>query len=101
VAQLCPSPFEGKELIPRRNHRLELSILALGHIYRSRGYRYGDPVVLDNPLLDEVARVFFLDPICCRELLNLAARLTKAIRLSDTFAGPSVTLMEPYTVESI
>ena len=78
-----------------------LALLALDDVYRSRGYRYGDPVILDEPMLDEVARVFFLDPICCRKLLDLAARLTKVIKLSDTFAGTSVTLMAPYTIERI
>ena len=103
VARLQPSPFssEGKTLMPRQSHRFELSALALDHVYRSRGYRYGDPVILDEPMLDEVARVFFLNPICCRELLDLAARLTKAIKLSDTFAGTSVALMAPYTIERI
>jgi hypothetical protein len=103
LTQLCPSPFssDGKELRPRQSHRFELSVLALDHVYRSRNYRYGDPVILDDVILDKVACVFFLDPICCRELLSLAARLTKVVRLADTFAGPSVTLMEPYTIESI
>lgn len=103
VAQLQPCPFdsEGRKLISRQSHRFELSALALDDAYRSRAYRYGDPVILDESLLDETARVFFLDPICCRELLDLAARLTKVIKLSDTFAGTSITLVAPYTIESI
>jgi hypothetical protein len=103
VRTLSPPPFnEIGETLQRRtvsNH--EITLLALDDVYRSRGYRYGDPVILDDSLLDKVARVFFLDPTCCRELLDLAARLTKAIKLSDTFAGTSVTLMAPYTIESI
>jgi hypothetical protein len=103
LAQLQPSPFasEGRALIPRHSHRFELAALALDHVYRSRGYRYGDPVILDEPLLDEVARVFLLDPVCCRELIDLAARLTKAIKLSDTFTGTSVTLLAPYGIERL
>ena len=103
LAQLQPSPFasEGRALIPRRSHRFELAALALDHVYRSRGYRYGDPVILDEPLLDELARVFLLDPICCRELIDLAARLAKAIKLSDTFTGTSVTLWAPYGIERL
>jgi len=103
VAQLQPSPFasEGRALIPRHSHRFELALLALNHVYRSREYRYGDPVILDESLLDELACVFFLDPICCRELIDLAARLTKAIKLSDTFTGTSVTLLAPYGIERI
>jgi hypothetical protein len=103
LVQLQPSPFaaEGSALIPRHSHRFELAALALDHVYRSRGYRYGDPVILDEPLLDKVARVFLLDPICCRELIDLAARLTKAIKLSDTFTGTSVTLLAPYGIERL
>jgi len=101
VTQLQPSPFDEKALMPRHSHRFELTVLALDHVYRSRGYRYGDPVILDELLLDEIARVSFLDPICCRELIDLAARLTKAVKLSDTFTGTSVTLLGPYGVESL
>jgi hypothetical protein len=103
VTRLQPSPLSSdmKTLVPRQSRRFELSALALDHVYRSRHYRYGDPVVLDEALLDEIARVFFLDPTCCRELLDLAARVTKTVKLSDTFAGTSVTLVAPYTIESI
>lgn len=103
LTQLQPSPFasEGRELILRHSHRFELAMLALDYVYRSRGYRYGDPVILDEPLLDEMARVFFLDPVCCRELIDLAARLTKAIKLSDTFTGTSVTLLTLYGIERL
>jgi len=79
----------------------EVALLALDDTYRSRGYRYGDPVILDDALLDEVARVFLLDPICCRELIDLAARVTKVIELSDTLAGTSVALLAPYDIERI
>jgi len=103
VGTLSPSPFSETEgtLQERIVSNHALALLALDDVYRSRGYRYGDPVILDEPMLDEVARVFFLDPICCRKLLDLAARLTKVIKLSDTFAGTSVTLMAPYTIERI
>ena len=103
VAQLRPSPLasEGRALIPRWTDRFDLAGLALDHVYRSRGYRYQDPVILDDQLLDEVSRVFFLDPACCRELIDLATRLTKAIKLSDTFSGTSVTLLAPYGIERI
>lgn len=106
IAALVPPPFaasvpEERALLPRVCDHYELSLLALDHVYRLRGYRYGDPVILDDALLDEIARVFFLDPICCRRLIDIAARLTHVIRLADTFAGTSITLMEPYTVERI
>jgi len=103
VRGLEPSPFpdDDNTLKPRVVSRCELALLALDDTYRARRYRYGDPVILDGQLLDEVSRVFFLDLACCRELIDLAARLTKAIRLSDTFAGTSVTLLAPYGIERI
>jgi hypothetical protein len=102
VRALHPPPFSEEGTLQKRTvTQPELVLLAVDDLYRSRDYRYGDPVILDDAVLDEVARVFFLDPICCRELLSLAARLTKVIRLADTFAGPSITLMESYTIENI
>jgi hypothetical protein len=103
VARLQPSLFspKGRNLVLRKIDRFEVVLLALDDLYRHQGYRYGDPVIIDQEMLDELARVFFLDPICCRELLDLAAAVTKAVKLSDTFAGTSVTLVKPYTIESI
>jgi hypothetical protein len=103
IAQLTPSVIadESNSIIPRDSTRYELVALALDDLYRHRHYRYGDPVVIDEVLLDEISRVFFLDPVCCRELLDLAARLISDIKLADTFAGTSVTLMAPYTIERI
>ena len=103
LAQLHPSPFdeEGRSIVPRHSTRFEIALLALNEVYRARGYRQGDPVILDDSLLDEICGVFFLDPICCRELIDLAARLTRTIRLADTFAGTSITLLEPYSIERI
>lgn len=98
----CPPFGRGeREIVPRVLQRFELAILSLDHVYRARGYRYGDPVVLDENLLDELARVFFLEHQCCRGLLTLAARMTRLVVLSDTFAGTSVNLRSPYTVENV
>jgi len=103
INELSPHPFhEGDGILQKRivsDH--ELVLLALDDVYRSRGYRYGDPAVLDETLFDEVSRVFFLDPVCCRELIDLAGRLTKAIKFSDTFVGTSITLLAPYGIERI
>jgi hypothetical protein len=101
VGCLMPSAFPQKTLQPRVVDHYKLSLLALDHVYRLRGYRYGDPVILDDALLDEIARVFFLEPVCCRELLDLAARVTRAIALRDTFAGTSIKLLAPYGVMDI
>ncbi|OQA23059.1 MAG: hypothetical protein BWY63_00475 [Chloroflexi bacterium ADurb.Bin360] len=102
VDNLSPPPFNNKGSLERRQSaHYELAALALDDLYRHRHYRYGDPVIIDETLLDELSRIFFLDPVCCRELLDLAARLISDIKLADTFAGTSVTLMAPYTIERI
>ena len=98
----CPpfSPGE-RDVIPRVQNHFELAVLALDHVYRSRGYRYGDPVVLDDVLIDDLARVFFLEHLCLRNLLNFAAKMSRSVVLHDTFAGTSVNLMAPYGVENV
>jgi len=103
VMQLEPSPFPdtSKVLMGRMVTRYELVLLALDRVYRQRGYHYGDPVLLDDMLLDEVAAVFFLDLACCRELMERAARLDRTLSLRSTFAGTSLTLQEPYTIERL
>lgn len=103
VMELACPPFSvgERDVIPRVQDRFELAVLALDHVYRSRGYRYGDPVVLDDLLLDELARVFFLEHQCLRNLLSLAAKMTRSVVLHDTFAGTSVKLMAPYGLEDV
>ncbi|MEK9136138.1 MAG: hypothetical protein AAB393_03360, partial [Bacteroidota bacterium] len=61
VQQLQPAPFSNADnsLMPRITQRYELALLALDDVYRTRGYGYGDPVVLDAQFLDDVSRVFF------------------------------------------
>lgn len=103
IKHLSPSPFPENDRALRlrivRQH--ELPLLALSYVYSARSYRYGDPIVLANDLLDAIAQVFFLDPCCCRELIGIAAKMTKAVTLADTFAGTSVNLLVPYGIESI
>lgn len=103
MRDLSPPPLapDGEVVAPRISERYELAILALDYSYRHRNYRYGDPVVLDGQLLDELARVFLLEHECCRQLLALAARMTRAVRLRDTFSGTSVTLLVPYGIDSL
>jgi hypothetical protein len=102
VMLLKPPPFnDSAELVPRQTRRFELVLLALDHAYRSHGYRYGDPVILDVGLVDEIARVFFLSHECSRELLALAAKMTTSLKIVDTFAGVSVNLLRQYQVQDI
>lgn len=103
VQTLQPPPFlQGNMVLnPRYVSRYELVVLALDCTYRQLDYRYGDPVLLDERLLDQIASVFFLDRTRCRNLLDVAARMTRLIRITDTFAGTSITLLEPYSIERI
>lgn len=104
IRELVPPPFPDQDnaLLSRRTvSHYELALLSLDHVYQARGYRYGDPVVLDEVLLDELARVFFLEHHCFRNLLSLAAKMTRSVVLHDTFAGTSVKLMAPYGVEDV
>jgi hypothetical protein len=103
IVQLTPSVIgtDGVTIVPRHTNRYELVLLAVDDVYRARGYRYGDPVLLDDELLDDIARVFFLDHACCRELIDIAARLTRTLTLSDTLAGTALTLTEPYGIERL
>lgn len=100
LRSLTPSPFveKGTEIIPRVVDREELALLALDDVYRWEQYAYGDAVILDDRLLRRLAGVFFLDTECCRTLLRRAAR-RDILRMSDTLAGPAVTLLRPFTVE--
>ena len=100
---LDPPPFtkSSKNLQPRLVQRFELALLALDDTYRSRQYRYGDAVLMDDSLLNQTARVFFLDPSCCTDLLRLAARIVPSIKISDTLGGASINLLKPFTVDDI
>ncbi len=102
LRQLSPAPFVNDDAVePRQVDRFELALLALDYVYESRGSRYGDPIILADDVLDDVARVFFLDHDCCRRLLTLASRVTRSLKLTDTYAGPSVTLLAPYKLDDI
>jgi len=100
---LDPPPFikSNKTLQPRLVQRFELALLALDDTYRFRQYRYGDAVLMDDSLLNQTARVFFLDPSCCTDLLRLAARIVPSVKISDTLGGASINLLKPFTVDNI
>lgn len=95
--QPCPFDDNGK-VRPRIVSNFQLLPLALDHVYRNKGFAYGSAMVLTDDVLDAVARVFFLDPPSCRQLLAVAAQFTSALKFSDTLAGTAVTLTRPYTV---
>ena len=99
IKELQPCPFdESGKVQPRVITNFQLPLLALDNAYRDKGFTYGSAVVLTDDVLDNVARVFFLDRSSCRELLGIAARFTSAVKLSDTLAGTAVTLTRSYTV---
>lgn len=103
VKQLEPPIFDPGEnsFAPRKVDRFELVLLAIDHVYKTNKYRFGDPVVLDEPLLDQIAQVFFLEPVRTRELIDMASKLTKTVKLADTFAGTSITMSAPYSADRI
>jgi len=100
---LEPPPFtkSNKTLIPRYVERHELALLALDDTYRSRGYRYGDAVLMDESLVTQVAGVFFLDLKCCADLLRLSANIAPHVKMSDTLSGASINLLRPFTVDDL
>jgi len=100
---LQPSPLPHGEgpISRRRTERYELALLALDDLYRARGYRYGDPVLLDDAVVDQISAVFFLERECSRDLLHFAVRLSPVIKLADTLAGPSVNLLRTYTIDDL
>lgn len=104
IRRLVPPPLAEQDNAPLERRivsHYELILLGLDYVYLSRGYRYGDPVILDDALLDDLARVFFLDHQCCRHLLDLASKVTRTVVLRDTFAGTSVNLLQPYGIEDL
>ena len=100
---LDPSPFikPDKNLYPRFVQRFELALLALDDTYRSRKYRYGDAVLMDESLVNQTAGVFFLDPRCCGNLLRLSANIVPSVRLADTLGGASVNLLRPFSIDDL
>jgi len=100
---LDPPPFtkSDKDLHPRFVQRFELALLALDDTYRSRQYHYGDAVLMDEPLVNQIAGVFFLDPKCCADLLRLSANIVPSVRMSDTLGGASINLLRPFTIDDL
>jgi hypothetical protein len=100
---LEPSPFQksDKNLHPRLIQRFELAALALDDTYRSRQYHYGDAVLMDESLINQIAGVFIIDPRCCIDLLRLSASVVPFIKISDTLAGASINLTRPFSINDV
>jgi DNA-binding transcriptional ArsR family regulator len=100
---LEPSPFmkSDRNLHPRFVQRFELALLALDDTYRSRQYRYGDAVLMDESLVNQIAGVFFLDPRCCTNLLRLSANIVPSVKMSDTLGGASINLLHPFSIDDL
>lgn len=96
-----PVPEKGGPVEPRRVERLPLVVLALDDTYRARQIRFGDPVLLTAEFVQQIAGVFFLDTTITRDLLQVAPKLTKAVTMMNTLAGPAITLHRPYTIEDL
>jgi len=100
---LDPPPFtkSSKNLQPRLVQRFELALLALDDTYRSRQYRYGDAVLMDDSLINQIAGVFFIDTKCCADLLRLSANVVSSVKMSDTLGGASINLVHPFTIDNL
>lgn len=100
---LEPSPFEkdGDELIPRKIDRYEIALLSMNEIYAYSGYAYGDPVIMDDDFIQRVAGVFMLDFECCKNLIEIGARINNSIKMTETLTGLSVTLKKPFSIDNI
>lgn len=90
-----------KQLHPRSSSAFQLALLSLTSLYQDRNYRFGDPVLLDDEIVNELSGVFFLDQNIYRSLVQLAARITRHVSIRDSFAGVTVTLLKPFTIEDI
>jgi len=102
VKNLNPSPVdENKKLQKRFISRYELILLSITHLYISRNYRFGDPVVVGSDAVDEISSIFFLDQDCSKQLINLASKLSPLLSKRDTYGGMAITLKEPYSIERI
>jgi len=100
---LDPPPFtkSSKNLQPRLVQRFELALLALDDTYRSRQYRYGDAVLMDDSLINQTAGVFFIDLKRCADLLRLSANVVSSVKMSDTLGGASINLLRPFTIDDL
>jgi len=100
---LDPPPFtkSSKNLQPRLVQRFELALLALDDTYRSRQYHYGDAVLMDESLINQIAGVFFIDTKCCTDLLRLSANVVSSVKMSDTLGGASINLVHPFTIDNL
>lgn len=102
VKNLNPSPFDENNKLQKRSvSRYELILLSLSHLYFSRNYRFGDPVVVSRDVLDELSSIFFLDQDCSKQLINLAVKLSPLLTKRDTYGGMAITLKEPYSIERL
>jgi hypothetical protein len=103
LKNLDPSPFEtiGDELKPRKIDRYEIALLSLNEIYNCSGYTFGDPVIMDDNFIQRVSGVFMLDFECCKQLIEIGARLNNSVKLAETLTGISVTLKKPFNIDNI
>jgi len=103
LRSLEPSPFikTDSNLHPRFIQRYELVVLALDDVYRSRQYRYGDSVLIDESLVNQISGVFLLDPRCCTDLLRLSANIVPYVRVTDTLGGASINLLHAFSLNDL
>jgi len=103
ISNLEPGLFgtensKSKQITLRNITDFQLVLLSLNYLYTDRGYRYGDPVLIDEEIINNLSEVFFLELNCCRSLITLAAKLPPGITLRESLAGTTVTLQKPFTI---
>ena len=102
LVDLSPAIFSSdnnqeKQILPRMIGDFQIALLSLDYLYTSRGYRYGDPILLNDELIDFMAGIFFLDINCFSNLLSLSSKLTRFVNFRETLAGTTITLQNSFT----
>jgi len=95
-----PIPPKGGPVAKRDRPVMCLVLLGVDLVYRSKGFSYGDPVLMDSRLIDEVAAVFLMSPECCSATLRSAVK-SSFLDIVDTLNGPVIRLPKSYGVGDI
>lgn len=79
----------------------ELVLIALNFIYETKNIRFGDSIILDDLLIEDLCKVFFIEETNCKDLLSLASKVTDFIKFKETFGGISINLLKPFLINEL
>ena len=104
--QPCPLPPQrpvryGEPIVKRALRRPGLAGLALDDYYRQRGMGYGERVIIDDAVIDDLAQVFFSTSSSVLDGLTQLARVARGIRTLETLSGTAVVLSLPFGMSDI